>query len=140
MKITESMCKAYAKYEDFSAEFVKSAMENGSAFLIVNWQDALGVCQCLNTFTINGVSVAMRSEFADEAYEDVKKQKACDGNMLITLFDNGELICEAALDDDTAYVDDVVYYVEYSANEVSLPLHSKMIPFKIESEIFEGVF
>ena len=140
MKITESMCKRYTQYEDFFAEFIKSAMENGSAFLIVNWQDALGVCQCLNTFTINGESVAMKSDFVDECYEDIDKQKECNGNMLITLFDNGELICEAASSDDTAYVDDVVYYVECSVNEVTIPLHSKMILFKIESDIFKNVF
>lgn len=140
MTISESMCKKYNKYEDFISEFVKSAMENESVFLIVNWQDALGVCQLLNTFTINGNSVAMKREFVDEAYADIEEVKQYDGNMLITLFDNGEMICEKALDDESAYVDDGVYFIEYSAKEVALPLHAKAVPFKIGVQIFNNVF
>lgn len=140
MTISESMCKKYNRYEDFASEFVRSAMENESVFLIVNWQDALGVCQLLNTFTINGNSVAMKGEFADEAYADIEEVKQYDGNMLITLFDNGEMICEKALDDESAYVDDALYFVEYSAEEFTLPLHAKVVPFKIGVQIFDNAF
>lgn len=140
MIVSESVCKKYDRYEDFTSEFVRSAMENGVAFLIVNWQDALGVCQLLNAFTINGNSIAMRGEFTDEAYADIQCVKEYDGNTLITLFDNGEMICEKALNDETAYVDDAMYFVEYSAKEVVLPLHAKVVPFKIETQIFENVF
>ena len=133
MIISESVCKKYDRYEDFTSEFVRSAMENGVAFLIVNWQDALGVCQLLNTFTINGNSVAMKHEFVDEAYADIEEVKQYDGNMLITLFDNGEMICEKTLDKESAYVDDALYFVEYSAKKFTLPLHAKAVPFKIES-------
>lgn len=140
MTISESMCKKYNKYEDFTSEFVRSAMENSSAFLIVNWQDALGVCQLLNTFTINGNSVAMKRDFVDEAYADIREVKQYDRNMLITLFDNGEIICEKALSDESAYVDDGVYFVEYSAKDFVLPLHATVVPFKIEAQIFDNVF
>ena len=140
MIISESVCKKYERYEDFTSEFVRSAMENGAAFLIVNWQDALGVCQLLNTFVVNNKSIAMRGEFTDEAYADIECVKEYDGNMLITLFDSGEMICEKALSDESAYVDDVMYFVEYSAKEVTLPLHAKVAPFKIETQIFENVF
>jgi hypothetical protein len=119
---------------------VRSAMENGAAFLIVNWQDALGVCQLLNTFTINGNSIAMNREFVDEAYADIEEVKQYDGDMLITLFNNGEMICEKALDNESAYVDDALYFVEYSVKEFTLPLHAKVVPFKIESQIFNNVF
>lgn len=140
MTISESMCKKYNKYEDFTSEFVRSAMENGVAFLIVNWQDALGVCQLLNTFTINGNSAAMKHEFVDEVYADIEEVKQYDGNMLITLFDSGEIICEKALSDESAYVDDGVYFVEYSAKNFVLPLHATVIPLKIETQIFDNVF
>jgi hypothetical protein len=50
------------------------------------------------------------------------------------------MICEKALNDETAYVDDAMYFVEYSAKEVVLPLHAKVVPFKIETQIFENVF
>jgi hypothetical protein len=140
MTISESMCKKYDKYEDFTSEFVRSAIENESAFLIVNWQDAFGVCQLLNTFTINGNSVVMKCEFADEVYEEIEEVKQYDGNMLITLFDGGEMICEKALSDESAYVDDGVYFVEYSAKDFVLPLHATVIPFKIETQIFDNAF
>lgn len=138
--MTISKYKKYDKYEDFTSEFVRSVIENESAFLIVNWQDALGVCQLLNTFTINGNSVAMKRDFVDEAYADIEEVKQYDGNMLITLFDNGEMICEKALNDESAYVDDSVYFVEYSANDFVLPLHATVVPFKIEAQIFDNVF
>lgn len=140
MIIPETAFKKYERYEDFTSEFVRSAMENGVAFLIVNWQDALGLCQLLNTFTINGNSIAMRGEFTDEAYADVQCVKEYDGNTLITLFANGEIICEKALNDESAYVDDGMYFVEYSAKDFTLPLHATVIPFKIETQIFENVF
>ncbi len=140
MTISESMCKEYNEYNELISEFVRSAMENGSVFLIVNWQDALGVCQLLNTFTINGKSVVMKREFADEAYAEIEEVKQYDGNMLITLFDDGEMICEKALSDESAYVDDGVYFVEYSAKDFVLPLHAKVVPFKIKTQIFENVF
>ena len=140
MTISESMCKKYNKYEDFISEFVKLAMENESVFLIVNWQDALGVCQLLNTFTINGSSVAMKRDFEYEAYADIEEVKQYNGNMLITLFDNGEMICEKALNDESAYVDDSVYFVEYSAKDFVLPLQATVVPFKIETQIFDNVF
>lgn len=139
MKICEKLYKRYDKYEDFLSDFVKDAMQYGVVSLVVNWGDALGVCQLLNTFTINGMSIAMRHEYAEESYADVVEQKESNGNMLITLFSNGEIICEKALDDVAAYAD-ILYYIEYSAGEVNVPLHAKVIPFKIESQIFDNVF
>ena len=139
MKICEKLYKRYEKYEDFLSDFVKDAMQYGVVSLVVNWGDALGVCQLLNTFTINGKSIAMRHEYAEESYADVVEQKESNGNMLITLFSNGEIICEKALDDVAAYAD-ILYYIEYSAGEVNVPLHAKVIPFKIENSIFDDMF
>ena len=139
MKICEKLYKRYDKYEDFLSDFVKDAMQYGVVSLVVNWGDALGVCQLLNTFTINGKSIAMRHEYAEESYADVVEQKEFNGNMLITLFSNGEIICEKALDDVAAYAD-ILYYIEYSAGEVNVPLHAKVIPFKIENSIFDDMF
>lgn len=139
MKICEKLYKRYNKYEDFLSDFVKDAMQYGVVSLVVNWGDALGVCQLLNTFTINGMSIAMRHEYAEESYADVVEQKESNGNMLITLFSNGEIICEKALDDVAAYAD-ILYYIEYSAGEVNVPLHAKVIPFKIENSIFDDMF
>lgn len=140
MTISDNLYKAYDKYENFISEFIRSAMEYGVSFLIVNWKDALGVCQLLNTYTINGVSIAMKRDFVDEAYEDIAKAKENNDNMIITLFGSGEIICEKALEDINAYVDDACYFVEYDAKEVTIPLHAKFIPFKISNEVFENVF
>jgi hypothetical protein len=82
----------------------------------------------------------MKRDFVDEGYADIEEVKQYDGNMLTTLFDNGEMICEKALDKESAYVDDALYFVEYSAKEFTLPLHAKVVPFKIESQIFDNVF
>lgn len=139
MKIAENLYKEYNKYQNFISEFIVSAMNNGSVFLIVNWEDALGVCQLLNTYTINGNAIAMKSDFADELYYDIEEVKEYAGNMIITLFDNGEMICEKTLEKSSAYVDDACYYIEYSAGEVTLPLHATVVPFKIINSIFSEV-
>lgn len=122
-------------YQEFAPEFIKASKEHGVVSLIVNRQDALPFCQLLSTY-----GIVMRGEFADEAYSDIENVREYDGNMLITLFDNGEIICEKALSDESAYVDDGVYFVEYSAKEFALPLHATVVPFKIETQIFDNVF
>lgn len=126
-------------YREFVDVFVRDAMMIGECFLVVNWQDALGVCQLLNTLTINGNSIAMRGEFAEEAYADIESVKSCDGNMLITLFDTGELICEKALENPNAYVDGK-YYVEESATPACVPTYCDVTIFKVIDDIFENVF
>lgn len=140
MILSDEMCKTYNRYEDFIADFIKHSMEYGVSFLIVNWEDALGVCHLLNTYTINGASICIKGEFISELYNDIKIVKEHNGNMIITLFDSGEMICEKALDKESAYVDDAIYFVEYSANELALPLHAKVSSFKIESNIFDNTF
>ena len=137
MKIAENQYTAYLTFGDFVEDFLTYAAENDFVSLIVNWEDALAVCQLLNRYTIGGKSIAMRREFADEAYADAQSQT---GNMLITVFNNAEMICEKALDNPEAYVDGGLYFVEFSAGEVNLPLHAKVIPFKIDGSIFDGVF
>ena len=121
-------------YQEFAPEFIKASKEHGVASLIVNWQDAPPFCQLLDTY-----GIAMRGEFADEAYDDIENVRTYDGNMLITLFENNELICEKALDDDTAYVAEVPYFVEKAAGDVCLPVGAKIVQFEA-TDIFDGVF
>ena len=137
MMIDENRCKTFIDYRDFATEFISCAMSSGVVGLIVSWENAMSSWQMLNQYTIGGVSIAMRPEFLEVAYDDVQTQ---DGNMLITLFDSAEMICEKALSDESAYVDNAMYFVEHSAKEVVLPLHAKVAPFKIETQIFENVF
>lgn len=137
MMIDENQCKTFIDYRDFATEFISCAMSNGVVGLIVSWKNAISICQLLNQYTIGGVSIAMRPEFLEAAYDDVQTQ---DGNMLITLFDSAEMICEKALDNPDAYVDDVLYFVEKSAEEVTLPLHAKIVPFKVKRDIFDEAF
>lgn len=139
MKIDNRLYMTYEKYEDFVSDFLRDTMSYGAVSLIVNWSDALGVCQLLNTYTINGNSIAMRYEYTDKAYSDVVDQKEVNGNILITLLANGEIICEKAIDDICAYTDGL-YYIEASAEDVVVPLHAKVIPFKIENSVFDDAF
>ena len=121
-------------YQEFAPEFIKASKEHGVASLIVNWQDALPFCQLLDTY-----GIAMCGEFADEAYDDIEDVRTYDGNMLITLFEDNELICEKALDDDTAYVAEVPHFVEKAAGDVCLPVGAKIVRFEA-TDIFDGVF
>lgn len=139
MKIAENLYKGYEKYEDLIPEYIDTVTNNGCAFIIVNWKDAFGVWQLLNQYTVNGNSIAMKKEFSAEAFSDIEFAKEFDCNMMITVFDSGEMICERAYDNEEAYVDDSIYYVAKNADEVSLPLHSTIIPFDVTNSIFENV-
>lgn len=123
--------KTFNRYEDFASEFVRTAMENGSVSLIVNWKDCLGVVQILNTYTINGESVVITKANAIAGEIDLEEVQETDGNMLITLFDNGELIYEKTLPNENAYVDDITYYVETDAKDYVVPSRAKVIEFCI---------
>ena len=123
--------KIFNRYEDFASEFVRTAMEDGSVSLIVNWKDCLGVVQILNTYTINGESVVITKANAIAGESDLEEVKETDGNMLITLFDNGELIYEKTLPNESAYVDDITYYVETDAKDYIVPSRAKVIEFRI---------
>lgn len=139
MKIVENLYKKYNEYKDFASEFVRTAMELGVANLIVNAKDCLGVVSLLNTYTINGISIACRNEISNAGIEDITNiftnSHNVDENMIITLFDSGELIFEAALPNEEAYIEDSVYYVEISAGEFVVPLKATIIPFRIGENI-----
>ena len=133
MNISENICKQYSCYNDFVKDFIFDAIKNKSVFLIVNWADAEGLCSFLNKYTINNNSICFKSEYVDEMKSDIEDVKTYNGNMIITLFGSGEMICEKALDNELAYVDDGVYYIEHSATNITLPLHANAIPFKINT-------
>lgn len=116
----------YTDYVDFALDFVPLAKENGTAFAIVNWKCAVDICQTLNGFAIGANNIAIKHEFVEETFADIESAKEDNGNIIITLFDNGELICEKTLPDSSAYVDNVVYLVENDVEGITLPPHSKI--------------
>ena len=93
---------------------------------IVRVERAIDICQTLNGFTIGANSIAIKNEFLEETLEDIESAKEDNSSIIITLFDNGELICEKAMSDSSAYVDNVVYLVECGVDGISLPHHSKI--------------
>lgn len=123
--------KTYSCYKEFFNEFIRSAMQNKSAFIIVNWKNAEGICSLLNGLTVNDISFYMNPEFSSEMQNDIKEISESNGNMIITLFADGEFLCEKALDNEEAYVDDGEYFVESNARNFTVPLHATIIPFKI---------
>lgn len=116
----------YANYVDFALDFIPLARENGTAFAIVRVERAIDICQTLNGFTIGANSIAIKNEFLEETLADIESAKEDNSSIIITLFDNGELICEKAMSDSSAYVDNVVYLVECGVDGISLPHHSKI--------------
>lgn len=130
--------RQFDTWQDFKNHFIVDAMADGHAFLVVNWKDCYGVVAQMQQSTIRGNSIVMRSEELEPMYEDINEVKETDGDMLITVFGNGELIAEKVVDRPEAFVEGV-YYVEESAKRHLIPTEYKVISFTVKTNVFDGV-
>lgn len=134
--IEASFCK-YKSYDDFLRDFLITVMEEDHAAIICKWQDVQGVLASIHTKVINGSSFVLDTESAYCFDEEILTAQMNDGNMIITIFSNGLVVCEPALytNDPISFVQ-CKYFVEYdAASALEYAIISPIIPFKIEEKI-----
>ena len=123
----------YRNYETFARELLTTVKVNHHAIIICNWQDAQYFVEKLNGETLNGKSLVLDIESADCFDDDIITAQMNDGNMLITIYDNGFIYCEPALFTDKAisFIDST-YFVENKAlSALDYAITSKIIRFSI---------
>lgn len=127
----------YRTFDDFIRDILFTVMEDHHVVIICNWQDVQGLIASINNKVLNGKSLALDIESAYHFDDDIATAQMNDGNMLITIFDNATVICEAALftDKPISFIDSK-YFVEYDAIcAMNYAITNTIIPFKIEQKI-----
>lgn len=127
--------KNYPDYRDFTTDFLFTVISDGSASIIINYEDTIGVIQTLNEKVLNGNSLCLERESFDNIDNDILLAKDRSGLMMITVFDQGDIIAEPLVFTNAEAFPETTYFVEYDAqNALKLPLNGCVIPFQIEKK------
>lgn len=127
------MIKEYENYRAFVVDVLVTTMAEGYAAIICNYKDYGGLIASLNEHAINGESITLDVECAENFDDDVATAQMNSGNMMITVFKDATIIGEPILFD--SFIDGT-YFVEMDARSaLDLPLGDKVIPFYIKRGI-----
>ena len=126
--------KNYSSYQDFINEVIVGVMQEGYIAIICNYMDYQGIIATLNEKTINGNSLYLNAESAENFDDDIVTAQMNDGNILITIFDTGEIIGEAVVFQTADSFAPMSYFIEYDAKSaLEYPLRGTVIPFRISN-------
>ena len=120
----EAVYKNYETYDDFINDVMLTVMFDDHASII---------CQK----TINGKSMSLDLESAYSLDDEIVSAQMNDGNVIITVLNNGTIICEAAIFTDRAICfADGKYFIEYDASSaLDYSINGMIIPFIIKKKI-----
>lgn len=124
--------KKYDSCQEFLTDVMLTVMQEGIAAVICNYADYGGLLSALNEKTINKQSLFLDAECADSFDEDIQTAQMNDGNMLITILDNGRMLGEPVVFQRADAFVPMTYFVEYDAKTaIDYPLSGTVIPFQI---------
>ena len=123
----------YANYDEFVTEFLLTVVDEGVASVVINYMDYMGLIQSLNTKVINGESLCLDVESADNFDADIEIAKQGNKMILVTVFkESPKIIGEPIIYENPESLIPCTYYVEKDAEDfVSIPVTGKIIPFEI---------
>lgn len=133
----EAVYKNYETYDDFINDVMLTVMFDDHASIICQWQDVQGILSSLFQKTINGKSIILDLESAYSLDDEIVSAQMNDGNVIITVLNNGTIICEAAIFTDRAICfADGKYFIEYDASSaLDYSINGMIIPFIIKKKI-----
>ena len=133
MSFTEVPRIKYANYNEFVTEFLLTVVDEGVASVVINYMDYIGLIQSLNTKVINGESLCLDVESADNFDTDIEIAKKGKGFILVTVFkESPKIIGEPVIYENSESLIACTYYVEKDAEDfVKIPVTGKIIPFEI---------
>lgn len=125
--------RKYNSYQDFVTDAIFNLMDKGEVSIIINYNDYQGVLASLFEKTINGKSFYLNKECADLIDDDITTARMNDGNMMISICEDGEIIGEPVIfTTEEAFAPGITYYIEYDAKSaLEYPLRGTVIPFQI---------
>ena len=125
--------KKYESYQDFITDVLFNVMEDEYVSIIINYNDYQGLLASLFEKTINGKSFYLNLECADRIDDDVRTAQMNDGNMIVTIFDTGEIVGEPIVFKTAESFAPSTYFIEYDAKSANdYPLEGLVIPFQIK--------
>lgn len=125
--------RKYENYESFVRDVLFTVMQDHHAIIICNWRDVQGLIASLNSTTLNGKTLVLDIESADGFDDDIITAQMNDGNMLLTIYDNGFIYCEPALFTDKAisFIDSKYFVEKDASSALNYAITSEIIPFEI---------
>ena len=125
--------KKYESYQDFIADVLFNVLEDEYVSIIINYNDYQGLLASLFEKTINGKSFYLNLECADRIDDDVATAQMNDGNMMVTIFNTGEIVGEPVVFKTAEAFAPATYFIEYDAKSANdYPLEGLVIPFQIK--------
>ncbi len=127
--------KKYESYQDFITDVLFNVIDDDMVSLIINYEDYQGVLATLFEKTINGNSFYLNMECADLMDNDIATARMNDGNMLVTIFNTGEIVGEPVVFKTEEAFAEGTYFIEYDAKgAVDYPIKGTVIPFQIKKD------
>jgi hypothetical protein len=136
--LINAIFKKYEDFDKFVTDFLITVMDNGSAVIIVNYQDYQGMITSLNGKVLNGNALTLNVECAYTFDDDIKTAQKGDGNIMITVFSNANIIGEPVFYPDKAIsFIDTIHFIETDAanSAMNYAITSTCVPFQIENKI-----
>lgn len=132
----DAVYRKYETFESFVKDVIFTVMDDRHAIIVCNWRDAQGLVASLNGTVLNGNSLVLDVESADNFDDDIIAAQMNDGNMLITIYDNGFFGCEPALFTDKAvsFIDSKYFIERDASSALNYAITSTIIPFQIEKK------
>lgn len=122
-------------YQDFITDVMFNVMSNESVSIIINYNDYQGLLASLFEKTLNGKSLYLNAACADLVDDDIATAQMNDGNMMVTIFNTGEIVGEPIIFDNQEAFAPAIYYIEYDAKSaLNYNIQNTIIPFQIEKE------
>lgn len=126
------MPKKFASYKEFATELLISAMADDYVAVVCNYEDYWGLISTLCENTINGKSLYFNRECFAIIDDDIATAQMNDGNMLITICGDGEIIGEPIVFKNPEAFDSMTYYIEYDAKTaLEYPICGNKVLFQI---------
>ena len=127
--------KKYESYQDFIIDVLFNVMDDDMVSLIINYEDYQGVLATLFEKTINGNSFYLSKECADLIDDDIATAQMNDGNMLVTIFNTGEIVGEPIVFKTEEAFAEGTYFIEYDAKSaIDYAIKGTVIPFQIKQD------
>lgn len=109
------MTKKFGSYKEFATELLISAMADDYVAVVCNYKDYWGLISALCENTINGKSLYLNRECFAIIDDDIATAQMNDGNMLITVCGDGEIIGEPVVFKTEEAFYPMTYFIESDA-------------------------
>lgn len=126
------MTKKFTSYKEFATELLISAMADDYVAVVCNYRDYWGLISALCENSINGKSLYLNREGFATIDDDIATAQMNDGNMLITIYGDGEIIGEPIVFKTEEAFYPMTYFIESDAKTaLEYPICGNKVLFQI---------